>query len=117
MAADTVAHCGSSLEGDFVWSLTFTDVFTGWTENGAVWNKGQYGVFEMLKTLELRLPFRVKGFHTDNGGEFINHHLHTYYSKRATGPVEMTRGRPGESNDNLTCRTEEQDACKVPSRL
>lgn len=34
MQADTVAHCGESLEGQFVWSLTFTDVFTGWTENG-----------------------------------------------------------------------------------
>ena len=100
MAADTVAHCGSSLEGDFVWSVTFTDIFTGWTENGAVWNKGQHGVFEMLRTMEQRLPFRITGFHTDNGGEFINHHLYSYYSKRAGGAVEMTRGRPGKSNDN-----------------
>jgi len=97
--ADTVAHCGDSLEGSFVWSLTFTDIISGWTENGAVWNKGQYGVYQLLQTIENRLPFCLKGFHTDNGGEFINHHLHSYYCERAT-PVLMTRGRPGRKNDN-----------------
>ena len=66
--ADTVAHGGDSTEGDFLWSLTFTDVFTGWTFNGAVWNKGQEGVFKMLRQFEEQLPFPVRGFHTDNGG-------------------------------------------------
>ena len=99
MQADTVAHCGGSLEGDFIWSLTFTDVLTGWTENGAVWNKAQYGVHQMLKDMEERMPFSIKGFHTDNGGEFINHHLHSYYRDRET-PVTMTRGRSGHGNDN-----------------
>ncbi len=97
--ADTVAHCGGSLEGNFVWSLTFTDVLTGWTENGAVWNKGEGGVHQLLRTIEQRLPFRIRGFHTDNGGEFINHHLHSYYRNRPI-PVEMTRGRAGRKNDN-----------------
>lgn len=97
--ADTVAHCGGSMDGDFVWSLTFTDVFTGWTENGAVWNKGEHGVHQLLRNIEDRLPFRIKGFHTDNGGEFVNHHLHSYYRDREK-PVEMTRGRAGRKNDN-----------------
>lgn len=97
--ADTVAHCGNSLEGDFVWSLTFTDILTGWTENGAVWNKGEHGVYQLLQRTEKRLPFPVKGFHSDNGGEFVNHHLHRYYRDRAI-PVEMTRGRAGKKNDN-----------------
>jgi len=97
--ADTVAHCGGSMDGDFVWSLTFTDIFTGWTLNGAVWNKGQEGVFDLLRQIEERLPFPVRGFHTDNGGEFLNHHLHRYYLDRQR-PVEMTRGRPGRKNDN-----------------
>ena len=99
MQADTVAHCGGSLEGDFVWSLTLTDVLTGWTENGAVWNKGQYDVHQLLKDLEVRLPFKIRGFHTDNGGEFINHHLHSFYTDREV-PVSMTRGRSGKGNDN-----------------
>jgi hypothetical protein len=97
--ADTVAHCGGSLEGDFVWSLTFTDIMTGWTVNGATWNKGEYGVYRLLEGIEERLPFAVKGFHTDNGGEFINHHLHSYYIDREE-PVAMTRGRAGKKNDN-----------------
>jgi hypothetical protein len=97
--ADTVAHGGDSTEGDFVWSLTFTDIFTGWTLNGAVWNKGQEAVFELLRQLEERLPFALRGFHTDNGGEFLNYHLHRYYLDREP-PVQMTRTRPGRKNDN-----------------
>jgi transposase InsO family protein len=99
MQADTVAHCGGSLEGDFAWSLTFTDIKTGWTANGAVWNKGEYGVHKLLERMEEELPFALKGFHSDNGGEFINHHLESYYRKREN-PIEMTRGRSGQKNDN-----------------
>jgi transposase InsO family protein len=97
--ADTVAHCGGRLEGDFVWSLTFTDIKSGWTLNGATWNKGEYVVYQQLECMEQRLPFTIKGFHSDNGGEFINHHLESYYRNRKE-PVKMTRGRPGKSNDN-----------------
>jgi hypothetical protein len=96
--ADTVAHCGGNLEGDFVWSLTFTDIESGWTQNGAAWNKGQCAVHQHLERMEQELPFTIKGFHSDNGGEFINHHLESYYRDREN-PVEMTRGRPGQKND------------------
>jgi hypothetical protein len=72
---DTVAHCGTSMLGNFVWSITLTDIFSGWTENAAVWNKGAHGVFSQLQLIERRLPFSILGFDCDNGGEFINHHL------------------------------------------
>ena len=55
--ADTVAHCGNSLAGDFVWSLTMTDIFSGWTENRATWNKGALGVMAQIKDIESMLPF------------------------------------------------------------
>lgn len=97
--ADTVAHCGGSLEGDFVWSLTCTDILTGWTENGAIWNKGQYETHKCLENIEDRLPFCIKGFHSDNGGEFINYHIHSFYTGRDI-PIEMTRSRAGKKNDN-----------------
>ena len=97
--ADTVAHCGDSMDGDFVWSLTFTDIESGWTQNGAVWNKGELGVYQQLQRIEQSLPFTIKGFHSDNGGEFINWHLQSYYRERDK-PVVMTRGRPGAKNDN-----------------
>ena len=55
--ADTVAHCGNSLAGDFVWSLTMTDILSGWTENRATWNKGALGVTAQIKDIESMLPF------------------------------------------------------------
>src|SRR3990167_11165394 len=73
--ADTVAHCGASLIGDFVWSLTFTDICTGWTENRAVWGKGSMGVLEAIKNIEQCLAFPILGFDSDNGDEFLNWHL------------------------------------------
>ena len=98
MQADTVAHGGSSIEGSFVWSLTFTDICSGWTENRATWNKGSHGVVTQLQDIEQHLPFAVKGFHSDNGSEFLNHHLYRYYTKRK-GPISLTRGRPCHGND------------------
>jgi len=91
MEADTVAHCGNTLEGDFVWSLTLTDIFSGWTENRAVWNRGYEGVRQAIQNIEELLPFRLTGFHTDNGGEFLNHHLIRYLQDRKE-PVTYTRG-------------------------
>lgn len=98
MQADTVAHGGSSMEGNFVWSLTFTDICSGWTENRATWNKGSHGVVTQLQDIEQHLPFVIKGFHSDNGSEFLNHHLYRYYTKRRT-PISLTRGRPRHGND------------------
>lgn len=99
MEADTVAHCGDSLEGDFIWSLTFTDIATGWTELRAVWNKGSGGVIEQIRAMEKSLPFAVLGFDCDNGSEFLNHHLWRYLTDRPR-PVQFTRSRPYHKNDN-----------------
>jgi hypothetical protein len=99
LEADSVAHCGGSLAGDFIWSLTFTDILSGWTEGGAVWNKGAAGVLAATRAVEERLPFGLLGFDTDNGGEFLNHHLWAYMRERQA-PVEFTRSRPYHSDDN-----------------
>lgn len=69
LEADTVAHCGSSLEGHFVWSVTYTDIFSGWTSLRAVWNKGAHGVVEATREVEAALPFAIEGFDCDNGSE------------------------------------------------
>ena len=50
--ADTVAHCGISLAGNFVWSLTLTDIASTWTENRATWNKGSAGVIKQIQSIE-----------------------------------------------------------------
>lgn len=97
--ADTVAHCGDSLEGNFVWSLTMTDLCTGWTECRATWNKGADGVMTQIKAIQKALPFPVRGFDCDNGSEFLNWHLLRYFESHKQ-PVQFTRSRPYHSNDN-----------------
>lgn len=99
LEADSVAHCGASLAGDFIWSLTYTDIFSGWTEGGAVWNKGANGVLAATREMEERLPFALVGFDSDNGGEFLNHHLWGYMTQRKVA-VDFTRSRPYHSDDN-----------------
>jgi hypothetical protein len=98
LEADTVAHCGNSLAGDFIWSLTFTDIFSQWTENRAVWNKGAVGVLQQVKDLEAGLPFELLGFDVDNGSEFLTFHLWRYLLDRPR-PVPMSRSRPYRKND------------------
>jgi hypothetical protein len=99
MEADTVAHCGTSIEGDFVWSLTMTDIHSGWTECRAVWNKAGLAVLQQVKEIERNLPFQLLEFDTDNGSEFLNKHFLEYFENRKQ-PVRFTRGRPYKKNDN-----------------
>jgi hypothetical protein len=101
MEADTVAHCGTSLMGNFVWSITMTDIFSGWTEMRATWNKGATGVMQGIETIEQYLPFEIKGFDCDNGSEFLNWHLIRYFTDRQPKrPVQFTRSRPYKKDDN-----------------
>lgn len=97
--ADTVAHCGESMSGEFCWSLTATDVHTQWTETRAVANRGQAAVAERIAQIEEGLPFPILGFDTDNGGEFLNWHLVGYFGQRPV-PVAFTRSRAYRKNDN-----------------
>lgn len=100
--ADTVAHCDDSTQGDYVNSLTFTELFSGWTENRAIWNKSASAVLEQLKELEQTVPYRMKDFHTDNGGEFLNWALHKHLTGRAV-QMPWTRSRAFRKNDNAHC--------------
>ena len=97
--ADTVAHCGGSMAGNFVWTLTATDILTQWTEVRSMWNRGAATTFERLREIEEALPFGIRGFDSDNGPEFMNWHLLNYF--RAEGKaVEVSRSRPYQKNDN-----------------
>jgi hypothetical protein len=99
LEVDSVAHCGGSLAGNFIWSLTYTCLGTGWTDGRAVWNKGFQGVLTQTQDVEARLPFVLRGMDFDNGGEWLNWHLVRYLQERAT-PVSLTRSRPYHKNDN-----------------
>lgn len=99
LEADTVAHCGNSLSGSFIWSLTLTDILTAWTECRATWNKGAAGILGQIKDIENTLPFTILGYDCDNGSEFLNHHLIRYFANRKM-PVQFTRSRAYHKNDN-----------------
>jgi hypothetical protein len=99
MEADTVAHCGNSLAGDFAWSLTMTDILTTWTEIRATWNKGAEGVLAQIKSIEASLPFALQGFDCDNGSEFLNYHLMRYFTGHPS-LTSFTRSRAYKKNDN-----------------
>jgi len=97
--ADTVAHCGESTMGMYALTLDCVDIATGWTEQRAVWGKGEAGVLEQIKDIEESLPFPLLGFDSDNGSEFLNHHLLRHFTARKQ-PVKFTRSRAYHSNDN-----------------
>ena len=94
---DTVVHCGSSLLGDMVFSLNYTDIATLWLGLSAQWNKGQRVTLESIKSIKERLPFKMLGVHPDTGSEFINWHVKGWCDEQS---IEMTRSRPNHKNDN-----------------
>jgi hypothetical protein len=99
LEADTVAHCGDSTSGMYVNTIDFVDIATGWTEQRAVWGKGETGVLEQIKNIEKTLPFPLLGFDCDNGGEFLNYHLQRHFTERKQ-PVQFTRSRAYHKDDN-----------------
>jgi hypothetical protein len=99
LEADTVALCGGSLLGDFVYIIDYTDIATAWGEQRAVFGKGETAVLEQTRDVENTLPFKLLGFDCDNGSEFLNWHLLRHFSQR-TKPVQFTRSRPYHKDDN-----------------
>lgn len=96
---DAVAHCGSSTAGMFAYTINCVDIATSWTEQRAVWGKGERGVLQSIENIEHSLPFDIQGFDCDNGSEFLNWHLYRYFVDRKK-PVKFTRSRPYRKNDN-----------------
>jgi hypothetical protein len=94
---DTVVHCGSSLLGDLVYTVNYTDIATFWHGLSAQWNKGQYATIKSIKSIKERLPFKLKGIHPDTGSEFINWQLKDWCEEKE---IELTRSRPNHKNDN-----------------
>jgi hypothetical protein len=99
LEADTVALCGGSVAGEFVWMLDGVDYATTWVEVRAMWGRGQANTLAALQDVEASLPFALLGLDSDNGGEFINHHVLHWLQKRPQ-PVFMTRSRPYKKDDN-----------------
>lgn len=99
LEADTLAHCGNSIAGMFVYTINCVDIATGWNIQRAVWGKGERGVLTAIQSMQEALPFCIRGFDCDNGSEFLNWHLLRHFSKQKP-PVQFTRSRPYQKNDN-----------------
>ena len=99
LEVDTVALCGGSVAGEFVWMVDGVDYVTTWVELRAMWGRGQAGTLGSLQDMEASLPFPLLGVDSDNGGEFLNYHVLNWLQKRRR-PVFMTRSRPYKKDDN-----------------
>lgn len=96
--ADTVSHGGNNVSGLFIWTMTVTDEFTGWTECRAMYGKGGPSPIESVHSALSAFPFDIHSFNTDNGSEFLNERLHNYIC--AHRGIKFTRSRPYKKNDN-----------------
>jgi len=93
---DLVAHCGNTTEGQYLNTLTCTDLATGWTEVTALPHRSQEAVSEAIHLMRQRLPFPLLGIDSDNGSEFINDLLYRYCLDEK---ISFTRSRPYKKND------------------
>lgn len=94
--ADTVAHCGPTLIGEFARTLTMTDIVTGWTENCSIRNNASKWIVAGVEHLCRQFPFPMTVFDSDCGSEFINHEVAGWLQAR---DIEQTRSRPYQKND------------------
>jgi hypothetical protein len=94
--ADTVAHCGPTLIGEFARTLTMTDLVTGWTENASVRNNAMTWITAGIEELQAWFPFPMTTFDSDCGSEFINHEVAAWLQAR---DIAQTRSRPYQKND------------------
>src|SRR4030067_3727230 len=96
MELDRVAHCGNTTEGQYLNTLTCTDISTGWMDVTALLHRSQETVSEALQQMRQRLPFPLLGIDSDNGSEFINDLLYRYCLDEQ---ITFTRSRPYRKND------------------
>lgn len=108
LEADLVAHCGDTVSGQFLQTLTLTDIYSGWTEPVCILRKSEEEVIEAINQVRVVLPFPIVGLDTDNGTEFINRGLVQYCE---TNNITFTRSRPYKKNDQ--CHVEEKNGSVV----
>lgn len=93
---DLVAHGGKTLDGSFLYTITLTDLATGWTECIPLLTKSADAVIAALSLARRLFPFPLLGIDTDSGSEFLNEKVLAYWEQHR---LTMTRGRPLKKND------------------
>jgi Integrase core domain len=105
---DLVWHDGGIRGGNHAFTLTVTDIATGWTQNRSVPDKTAKCVLAALNDIARTMPFPILGVDSDNGSEFINDHLLGWCQGRQ---ITFTRSRPGNKNDG--CHVEQKNWAAV----
>ena len=105
---DLVWHDGGNRAGSHAFTLTVTDIATGWTENRSVPDRTAKCVLAALNDIARKMPFPILGVDSDNGSEFINDHLLGWCQGRQ---ITFTRARPGNKNDG--CYVEQKNWAAV----
>lgn len=94
---DTVAHCGHTLKGEFLRTLSATDPVTGWTMLRSIRNNAFVHVHAGLEWIAKQAPLPIAGMDFDNGSEFMNWSVIAWCDDHH---IPITRGRPYHHNDN-----------------
>jgi len=105
---DGVEHCGISTNGEYLNTVSTTDIRSQWWEGEAVLGKGQARTLETLKNIRKRFPFDWNEIHPDNSTSFINYFLYGYAQKEK---LDFSRSRPFQKNDN--CFVEQKNSRNV----
>jgi len=96
LRVDTV-HQGDLDGAKGVYHINAVDEVTQWQVVGATAQISEAYLIPVLEAMLAQFPFRIRGFHTDNGSEFINHTVSKLLNKLL---IEQTKSRPRHSNDN-----------------
>jgi hypothetical protein len=101
---DTVFHDGGNRGGGHAFTLTVTDIATGWTESHSLPDRAAKHILAALNHIAAAMPFPILGVDCDNGSEFINDDLLAWCRDRQ---ITFTRSRPGNKNDG--CHVEQKN--------
>lgn len=96
LRVDTV-HQGDAEGVKGVYHINAVDEVTQWQVIGATAQISEAWLIPVLEAMLEQFPFRIQGFHSDNGSEFINHTVAKLLNKLL---IEQTKSRPRHSNDN-----------------
>jgi transposase InsO family protein len=93
---DTV-HQGDQPEAKGVFHINAVDEVLQWQVVGSTPRISEAYLKPVLEDMMRQFPFRIRGFHTDNGSEFINKTVAELLNKLL---IEQTKSRPRQSGDN-----------------
>jgi len=93
---DTV-HQGDQDGHKGIYHINAVDEVTQWEIVAATPQISEFWLIPLLKTMLAQFPFLIRGFHSDNGSEFINYTVSKLLGKLL---IEQTKSRAHRSGDN-----------------